>query len=134
MNFELTLKENNLKATHQRLVILTEIYKAGHIDLDSLFNKIRKKFPTIALATLYRNLSDMASRHILSEVKIPRSKNVFEIRKPEHIHLVCEKCGKIEDLDQNVQDLFANVPYKITKVDVHISGICSNCLKKQTSH
>lgn len=130
-SFETVLRENNLKTTHQRLAILNEIERAGHIDIDNLFKIIKKNFPTMALGTLYRNLTELKDRTILSEVKIPKQKNVYEITKESHIHLVCEECGKIEDFDSIDSTIIDNVAdksgYKLKSVQVSMTGICSSC-------
>ncbi|MGP1561964.1 MAG: Fur family transcriptional regulator [Helicobacteraceae bacterium] len=132
-HFENILKQHNLKATHQRLVILDEINSAGHIDLDSLFEKIKKKFPTMALATLYRNLSDMVSKRILTEVKTQKSKNVYELTKKEHAHLICNKCKKIEDYpleSDALKGFFLKIDGKISGIELNINYVCKDCLEK----
>ena len=65
------LKANNLKSTHQRLTILQHVDQFGHVDIDTLYEAILKKYPTISKATLYRNINDLLSFHIIEEVKLP---------------------------------------------------------------
>ncbi len=130
-NFEERLRANNLKTTHQRLAILTEIDRAGHIDIDSLFKLITKSFPTMALGTLYRNITDLKNRLILSEVKVPLKKNVYEVTKEDHIHLVCQSCGKIEDFEPIKSVVFDEIAdksgYAIKATQVSITGVCQGC-------
>ena len=75
------LKASNLKSTHQRLSILHAIDIFGHVDIDTLYEAIVRKCPTMSKATLYRNINDLISFHILEEVKLPNQKQQYEIKK-----------------------------------------------------
>lgn len=79
--FKDVLKASNLKSTHQRLAILDSIDQFGHIDIDTLFDVIIRKYPTMSKATLYRNINDLINFHILEEVKLPHQKQQYEIKK-----------------------------------------------------
>lgn len=133
-SFKTVLQSHDLKATHQRLAILEEIEKHGHIDVDTLFSSLHARFPTLALGTLYRNLSELSQKKILSEVTLPGQKQKYEILKAPHVHLVCEVCGKIEDKELDLKDVIAQVEaqsrYKISSNAVTFSGICETCQKK----
>lgn len=131
MDFELILRSNSLKATHQRLSMLEIINRHGHIDLDSLYKKLHKDFPTISLATLYRNIKELLLNKILSEVKLPNQKNVFEITKQEHIHIVCSKCKSIQDYPISskalIKDLCQSTSFAIDEVHLSLTGLCPKC-------
>jgi Fur family peroxide stress response transcriptional regulator len=129
--FKTMLQSHDLKATHQRLAILEEIDKHGHIDVDTLFASLHERFPTLALGTLYRNLSELSQKKILAEVALPGQKQKYEILKSPHVHLVCEVCGKIEDKALDLSSVIAKVEaqshYKITGNAVTFSGVCEAC-------
>jgi len=92
------LKLHSLKATPQRLCVLGVLEKYGHVTLEDIEQFTKLKFPTLSLSTIYRNINEMLKKDILSEVKIANKKEYYEIKKENHAHLVCSKCGKIEDL------------------------------------
>ena len=131
MNYELLLRERNMKVTPQRLGILTLMHDYGHISVEDLYEKIKKQFSSISLATLYKNVNAMISVSLLKEVKIPNMKSKYEIVKTPHAHLLCESCGALEDFQINMDEvshlLESKSDFKVNQTDLIFSGICHNC-------
>lgn len=125
------LKDYDLKVTPQRVAIVEELYLNGHMNIDDLYKKLLAKFPSISLATIYKNINAMIEKVFLSEVKLPNSKSVFELVKDEHAHLVCSSCGNIEDITVDTKDLLSTVSsksqFKISSASLVMSGVCSSC-------
>jgi len=130
-NYTQTIREHKLKATPQRIEILHTIFNYGHINIDKLYEEMRLKFSSISLATIYKNINAMSENHLLFEVKLPNEKSVYEIIKDEHAHLVCNSCGKIEDVKidfKNIEKIIANNhQFKINQTDLVLSGKCNDC-------
>ncbi len=126
------LKTHELKATPQRLCILSTLEESGHATLEEIQKIISTKFPTLSLSTIYRNLNDMIQKEIVSEVKIANKKDYFEIAKEKHIHLVCDECGRIEDFQIDVSDWINTVEKlsnsKILRETLTFNIICKHCL------
>ncbi len=133
LNSSILLKEYDLKVTPQRVAIVEELYKHGHMNIDDLYKNLLKKFPSISLATIYKNINAMVEKIFLNEVKLPDTKSVYELIKEEHSHLVCSSCGKVEDIiiDTSVlQNSMSNITnFRIENTEVIFSGICEDCLK-----
>lgn len=131
--FEKILKENNLKITPQRMAILKEIEKNGHISIEEIYENIKETHPSMSLATIYKNLTSMQEARIIVEVKLPNQKQKYEFIKQPHVHLVCEKCGNIQDIhfDSSIKDLQkiceSQTHYKIRDASVALFGICPEC-------
>jgi len=129
--FKDVLKASNLKSTHQRLAILDCIDMFGHIDIDTLYEAIVRKYPTMSKATLYRNINDLISFHILEEVKLPNQKQQYEIKKVPHIHLLCTHCGCVEDVFVETKTLLEAVKDKsgftISNSFIVMNGTCKLC-------
>ena len=98
MNFEVQLKEKKLKVTPQRMAILNEIQRNGHLGIEEIYENIRKIYPAISLATVYKNITSLYEVNLLREIKAPYQKQKYELACDRHIHVACEKCGKFEDL------------------------------------
>ncbi len=126
------LKNHELKATPQRLCILDTLDECGHATLEDIQKIISKKFPTLSLSTIYRNLNDMINQEIVSEVKLANKKDYFEIKKEKHVHLVCKKCGKIEDFKIKTDDLSKKIEEltgdKVLDDTITFDVICKDCL------
>lgn len=130
-NYELLLKEHNLKVTPQRLGILSILGDTGHISIEELFTNIREDFSSISIATLYKNINFMVEVNILKEVKVPNSKSKYEIVKEEHSHMICKKCEKLEDLqlplDSVISDASTKSGYIFDENSLVLSGTCPAC-------
>jgi len=130
-DFTNTLREHNLKATPQRLEIINTIFLYGHINIDSLYEEVKKKYNAISLATIYKNINAMMSNSLLEEVKLPNEKSVYEIIKDKHSHVLCKKCNKVIDIDIELNTITNNISqeldFKVENSDLVISGICKNC-------
>jgi len=128
------LRNYNLKATPQRLLIIESIDKYGHINIDRLYEEVKSTFTSISLATIYKNINSMIHNVLLSEVKIPNEKSVYEIVKDQHSHLFCKNCGDIVDIKINtkriVDSISEDYKFSIDKSDLVFSGSCENCRAK----
>ena len=131
MNYVALLKENNLKVTPQRLTIVEELYLHGHMNIDQLYSSLKEKFPSISLATIYKNINAMVDIFFLSEVKIPHQKSVYELTKAEHSHVVCSKCKSIVDIDLDVHKILDEAAslshYTIKEDHIVFNGLCPDC-------
>lgn len=132
-NSAILLKEFNLKVTPQRVAIVDELYHKGHINIDDLYASMLKKFPSISLATIYKNVNSMIEKFFISEVKIPNEKSVYELVKSEHSHLVCESCKKIEDViidtTSVLNELTTMSNFTVNSTSVVFTGLCKECSK-----
>ena len=132
-NYTNLLKEYDLKVTPQRVAIVEELYRNGHMNIDDLYKKLLSKFPSVSLATIYKNINAMVEKVFLSEVKIPNSKSVYELVKTEHAHLVCSCCGYIEDISLDASTILDEASrlssFKIDSTNIVLGGICSKCSK-----
>jgi Fe2+ or Zn2+ uptake regulation protein len=130
VDFSSILKEYGLKSTPQRTAILSEIYKAGHIDIDRLHEKVMQNIK-VPLGTLYRSISELSSAGILASVAINGLKTHYEIVKSSHSHFVCDECGMIEDVDCEPKSLIQTPifqkNYSIKTVSLTAHGVCSKC-------
>ena len=112
--------------TKQRQLILEAVRATNsHPTADELFQMIRRKLPTISLATVYRNLNFLSeigeirklampgmpislatvyrNLNFLSEIgeirklAMPGMPDRFDWRMDPHDHMVCDTCGQVVD-------------------------------------
>ena len=134
MKHEHLLKSHHLKATPQRIAIIALMHHAGHINIDELYHAIKKKFSSISLATLYKNVNTMLEVALIREVKIPGQKTKYEIEKEAHAHIMCKSCGELKDMEFDSHSILEKSSemshYKTEDISIVISGICPECQKK----
>ncbi len=132
------LKDTPLKATPQRLAILNEIYTAGHIDLEGIYNNLSSSFPSMSLATVYKNIHTLKKYGVIKELTISGAKSKYEIayQKPHH-HLICKMCGEVIDIEIDTSFLKKQLKdlenFEISNCDIYCYGICSKCRNKSDS-
>ncbi len=131
-NYITLLKENDLKATIQRTSILKSIDQAGHINIDAIYEDVKELHPTISLATVYKNIISMKTNHVIIEVPMNGEKAKYELKKEEHIHLICQKCGKIKDtkITKQIQQALIVDNFKLNHSQINLYGVCSSCQER----
>ena len=128
-NFNDILSKRSLKVTPQRLTILKIIDKYGHISIDDIFNEIKQLFPSLSLATIYKNIHALKDAGVLSEIHIKDAKPKFEIKKQPHGHFICKKCGNVFDFEiQNSCNPDLKDIKSIDESEIYLYGICKNCI------
>ncbi|MCI6988703.1 MAG: transcriptional repressor [Campylobacter sp.] len=98
MEFIELLNKYKLKATPQRLCVLEYLSRHTHPSIDELYEDIKRTYPSISLATVYKNLNTLIEKGIVVEVNAPNQKSRFDIVEEPHIHIVCKKCSHVMDL------------------------------------
>ena len=125
------LKSYNLTATPQRLEIVNVLSSYGHLNVDKLYALLKSTFPSISLATVYKNINTMMAKNFLSEVKLQNQKSVYELVKETHSHIMCTECEEILDITLDTSSLFAEATsksnYNITSSNIVFNGVCQKC-------
>ncbi|MDF1757441.1 MAG: ferric iron uptake transcriptional regulator [Legionellaceae bacterium] len=130
------LKNVGLKITMPRLKILQILEQSSdhHLSAEDVYKALLDMGEDVGLATVYRVLTQFESAGLINRHNFSGGYFVFELNQNEHHdHLVCTKCGKIEEfLDDTIekrQNLIAkNAGYKITDHVLNIYGICPDCI------
>jgi Fur family peroxide stress response transcriptional regulator len=125
------LKEHNIKITPQRLAIIQLMDQHGHISVRDIYDKIKERFPSLSLATVYKNINAMMENQFINELKIAGHENKYELAKERHSHSICRKCGEIEDVYIDTTTLADALPkeseFNTEEVSVHFFGLCKKC-------
>ena len=138
-NYADMIKKSGLKATFQRMTILSVIDELGHASIEEIYEGVKKTHPTLSLATVYKNILTMVSHNVLSEVSITGKKSKYEIRKGEHIHLICTECGKVIDIETNLlikdalKELTKDMEFSMIESQINTYGVCRECKIQEVS-
>lgn len=132
------LRDNGHKITHQRIAIVKILAKSeGHPSVEDIYDQIKNNFPTMSLATVYRNIVLIKSLGEVLELGFPDGSNRYDGNKPvPHPHVICVKCKKIVDPDLDSLDEMKNevalaTNFKILNHRLDFFGICSNCMDEK---
>lgn len=117
--------------TKQRQLILEAVRTAdGHPTADELFQMIRRKLPTISLATVYRNLNFLSEIGEIRKLAMPGMPDRFDWRLDPHDHMVCSACGQVVDFTLPVdlkQQIAQTCGAQIEGYTLVARGTCPRC-------
>jgi len=92
------LRSNGLKVTPQRLAVCEIILSSKeHPTADQIYEKVKKKHPTMSLATVYQTLHLLSQIGLLQELGFSDCISRYDPDTSPHINIICKKCGKIHD-------------------------------------
>jgi len=126
----------NMRLTTQRQIILEELGKVtSHPTANEVYDMVRKRLPRIGLGTVYRNLELMAESGIILKLEVGGTQKRFDATIDPHYHIRCNSCGKVDDIDMEVQPLINQVAekasnYKILGHHIEFNGTCRDCQEK----
>ena len=100
------MRDNGHKITPQRLAIVAILAKSeGHPTVENIYDQIKTDFPTMSLATVYRNILLVKSLGEVLELGFPDGSNRYDGNMPTpHPHVICIKCKRIVDPDLDSLD------------------------------
>ncbi|MBN1755877.1 transcriptional repressor [bacterium] len=133
------LRSKKVKLTPQRIAVLEYLEKVhNHPTVDDIYKAIKKKYPTMSLATVYATLELLKNLGEIQELSIrKRSKACFELGQKSHHHLLCRNCGKVMDIHFDcpngcpiIQEVKIGGCY-VDEVQAYLYGLCPECLKKE---
>jgi len=125
------ISDHGLKVTHQRLVIY-EALKEGkkHPTAEVIFEKIRKKNPSISLGTIYKTLEIFVEKGLISRVNTSEGNMRYDGLIDNHDHIYCTNTKEIidfrdEELNSLISDFFNKKKisnFDLKDVRLHITG------------
>jgi len=128
-----TLKEKGLRLTQPRRVILDFIHDKGdHLTAEEIINHVHGRFPRVNKSTIYRTLDLLEKNGCVFKSESMDRTIYHHAEEGHHHHLVCSKCGKTIDCEE---DLFAPVErslgdkygFSVDFKHVVMSGLCERC-------
>ena len=128
------LKRAGLKITLPRIKILSILQQPSnqHISAEDVYKILLEQNEEIGLATVYRVLNQFDDAGIVTRHHFEGGKSVFELaHKAHHDHLVCLKCGKVvefEDqiIEQRQSDIAISHKIKLTNHSLYLYGECED--------
>lgn len=128
------LRESDLKVTPARLAILKLLETTDTpVDVASIIEYLDKHAIKTDPATVFRIMNIFTERGIAKQIQLQEGKSRYELAADsDHHHLVCTKCGDIQDIsDCNIAGLENDIEkkkgFKVTSHSLEFFGICSSC-------
>ena len=99
---------------------------------EDIYFDLKKTFPSLSLATVYRNLSQLADDGTVLRINTGGAVH-FDGNSENHYHLVCRDCLSVIDVEMPVvptlnADAEKSLGGKILTHTVIFNGLCKNCI------
>ncbi len=130
------LRDVGLKVTLPRVKILEimerETYER-HLTAEQVYKILLSENEEIGLATIYRVLTQFEAAGLVTRHHFEGGNSVFELNKGKHHdHVVCVKCGKVDEFTDDVieerqNQIAKKLGYELTDHSLYLYGLCPNC-------
>lgn len=128
------LLKKGLRSTRQRASVYSSILeKQDHPSADDILLRVRKKLPSISLATVYNCLETLVECGLVRQVNLDRASTRFCPNLSPHAHFKCSETGKIFDLsldEESINSLQSILPqgFKAQNFELSFSGSVNQSL------
>jgi Fur family ferric uptake transcriptional regulator len=131
------------RPTLARQAILQVIAKTpGLLSAQEIFPSVRKIYPRVGLATVYRTLDILTRMGVLNRFDFGDGQSRYELitgdNADHHHHLICVGCGRIIDcsdfdekeyrfIEKLEKELAERHNFRINSHQIHFYGLCEKC-------
>ena len=130
------MSEKRLRRSRQRERIVELLRNTDqHPTAGRIYDVLKEDFPSLSLGTVYRNLAILVEQGTVRKLESGSTFDRYEINRGDHVHFVCERCGRITDLDipelDRVEEAVRrNTGYTVTGQRIEVFGVCAECNEK----
>jgi len=132
-----SLKGSGLRCTPQRYAVMAFLMEdTNHPTAAEIFEAVNRADPRCSRATTYNNLRDLVRAGLVREVAVEGRAARFDARGMRHHHFICDRCGKVEDIE------WYNVPRPasgslgkriLRECELIFRGLCAKCAPRRAS-
>lgn len=115
--------------TTQEILLDIISHSDEHLSADKIYFIAKQTYPSISVATIYRNLTAMTEKGLIGHISIPSESARFDKKNTSHPHGHCPLCGDVFDIptssiEQAIKDAtgISAPSYQLT-----ISCPCKKC-------
>jgi Fe2+ or Zn2+ uptake regulation protein len=136
LEFKSLLQKSGLRATPSRLAVLDVLHRSKKpLSAQRVIEEVKDGMDQ---ATVYRIFKDLLAKGLVRTIDLRHNHAHYELVRPDdHHHLICVKCGRIEDVHEcGVEEMQAAVARRskhfaaISNHSLEFYGLCKSCAKK----
>ena len=105
----------------------------AHPSAETVYTGLKETIPDISLGTVYRNLALFKDQGVIQSLGSVRGVERFDGNAEPHVHFICTRCGRIQDLHQiqipqELCDQASNLARSaIHRCQLTFTGACEDC-------
>lgn len=132
-------RRHGIPVTAQRRTVYNAVCsRHDHPTADEILAQVRDLLPDVSRTTVYRVLERLVKINVLTKISTPGSSARYDAMLHRHHHLVCKRCERVFDLEDEQLDRVIHLPrrttdeFEIDDFSVYFSGICARCRAAET--
>lgn len=131
-----TAKKQRHTRTKEAVVQVMQTY-ASPIALHELYQFIKVSLPKTAFSTIFRIVKQLEDEGKVVPIDWRERGSRYEWADlPHHHHIVCDSCGNVNDIKDDVlgfndQQVTRTTGYQINYHSIELRGICTSCQAKR---
>jgi Fe2+ or Zn2+ uptake regulation protein len=129
------LRDSGGRITPARRAIVTALLETtGHATADDLAAAVQRSHPDVHQSTIYRCLDALDELGIVDHVHLGHGRAVYHLADDPHQHLVCEVCGHVLEVPDEVfaglaDRLRADYAFALRPNHFAVLGRCQECAR-----
>lgn len=132
------LRDQGFRLTQVRQNLVEYILSyEGHWTIQEMIELVKKKWPSIGQATLYRTVSLLHQQGLLLETRLGSNAARYEVLSNEHHdHLTCQECGEIFEFEnKKIEELQEQIARELGfKLSDHRMELFGKCLRRACTY
>ncbi len=118
--------------TAKRALVSELLGSTAHVTAEELIERVQKVHPDVNKSTIYRILHSLEAHGIVEHVHLGHSAAVYHLSGKTHHHLVCESCGRVQEVPEATLAAIArklrhDFGFSANLRHFAISGHCETC-------
>jgi len=130
---EQALRARGLRATPQRRLVLDALGELGHGTAEQVAERVQQVTPSLSLSTVYRTMELLEELGVVSHTHLGHGAPSYHLTEhADHIHLVCTRCGDVQEADvarvhQLADEVAARTGFVADVGHLSLDGLCQEC-------
>jgi Fur family transcriptional regulator, ferric uptake regulator len=127
-----TLHQKGMRMTPQRQLVLDAVRELGHATPEQVCRRVQGTAATVNITTVYRALDLLEELGLVRHTHLGHGAPTYSVDEHEHVHLVCHRCGEIDEVPCELLDGLADLldnerGFALEATHLALSGLCQTC-------
>jgi Fur family ferric uptake transcriptional regulator len=133
-----TLHGRGMRMTPQRQLVLDALLELHHATPEQICAHVQRTTPTVNITTIYRTLELLDDLGLVRHTHLGHGAPTYSIESHRHVHLVCHRCGRVEEAPCEVMAELAGTlrdrfGFELDATHLALSGLCRDCTRQENS-
>lgn len=127
------LRARGQRVTLPRLLVHRHVRGAQrHVTAEQVYAELAGELPSLSPATVYSTLDLLDDLGLVRRMNTPRGAIMYDSRVDDHHHVICRRCGRMQDLDVEIdageaEAAARSAGFEVAHSQLTLNGLCSDC-------